>query len=939
MNRKLTPIASAVTLMLMGVSMSAQAQVAAAPDQPVETVVVTGIRASLQKSMDQKRGAIDQVEVITAEDIGKMPDKNVADSLERLPGVTISSAGATEGGFDEADRVSMRGTSPSLTSTLLNGHGVATGDWFVLDQSGTVGRSVSYTLFPSEVVGSVVVYKSSEAKLVEGGVAGSVDILTRKPLDFKNQLTAEATIGVEYSDLPGTTDPQLNGLINWKNDNKTFGLLIGAFDEKRHLERQGEELLNWNTIQASTPVALAHPDLVGVQIPGDIGSALFTQTRTRTGGEFDAQFKVSNDFSFDVNGFTSLLEAPNVNRNYLMWLEEFIGAGDGKAYNHIGESPNAGYTVTNGVLTSATWAGLAGTNYGVYDQISRPNESESARYISLDGKLRVNSDLKFSAQVGTSAGDGKTPTQDIMETTFGTGAGASYQMNGLGSAVSWNVGNNATASSPSASSTALSWTFGSQDVDVRDIENWYQIDGEWAVAAGNLTTLQFGLRFNNHDRSSEGIIGQALQCAGGGKPWTCSGAASPYTASNLPTATGNYPSGFGSALGGSFPTSVWYYSPAQLAAFDSVFSNRGPLETNWSQDFEVHEKDGAGYVQGNLEGNSWSGNVGLRLVSTREYSAYNYGNQSNQNPGGYTGIVGTGLVGEITTSAYGPYVPIVVTHTYNDVLPSLNLKFDLTKDLVARFSAARTMARPDFSALAGVVSTGAPPAAGVAGSATGGNPNLKPIISDNVDATVEWYFAPHSLLSATLFDMDMSSYVGYGNTVQTLISTSAGGAGQPPAGTNTAVQWDVTSPINVSANVWGTELSYQQPFLKNFGVLANYTYTHAVDQFGNPVVGASRDTGNLTLYYEDPTFNARLAFNSRSSFYSGLDRSTAFFQDTTQTLAATLGYKYNDHLAFSLDGMNLNNPVLKYFGPAGDSQPERFYVNGRQFYLNAHIKY
>src|SRR6202040_1167730 len=114
-------------------------------------------------------------EVISAEDIGKMPDKNVADSLARVPGVTTSSASANEGGFDENDRVSMRGTNPSLTQTLVNGHGIAAGDWFVLNQVQKVGRSVSYTLLPSEIVSKGGVEKSSSASLVEGGVAGSVN--------------------------------------------------------------------------------------------------------------------------------------------------------------------------------------------------------------------------------------------------------------------------------------------------------------------------------------------------------------------------------------------------------------------------------------------------------------------------------------------------------------------------------------------------------------------------------------------------------------------------------------------------------------------------------------------------------------------------------------------------------------------------------------------
>src|SRR5204863_5912201 len=114
----------------------------------LETVVVTGIGESLARSLEVKRDAVNHVEVVTSEDVGKMPDKNVADSLQRVTGVTISSASASEGGFDEADRVSLRGTNPSLTLTQIDGHWVGSGDWIVLNQVATVGRSVSYTLLP-----------------------------------------------------------------------------------------------------------------------------------------------------------------------------------------------------------------------------------------------------------------------------------------------------------------------------------------------------------------------------------------------------------------------------------------------------------------------------------------------------------------------------------------------------------------------------------------------------------------------------------------------------------------------------------------------------------------------------------------------------------------------------------------------------------------------
>src|SRR5471032_1319843 len=258
MKTKLTPIAAAAAVAIAGaVAAPAFAQTAApapaaAASAPKLKVEVTGSRASLQQSLNQKRNADTHVEVITAEDVGKLPDKNVADSLARIPGVTISSAGATEGGFDESDRVSMRGTNASYTLTTINGHNVASGDWFALDQTstGAVGRSVSYTLLPSEIVSSVVVHKSSEADLVEGGVVGSVDIITRKPLDFKKPFTLSASLGAVYADLPGKTDPQANILASWKNEAGTFGILAQGFFEKRHLRRDGVEELGYEQIKA-----------------------------------------------------------------------------------------------------------------------------------------------------------------------------------------------------------------------------------------------------------------------------------------------------------------------------------------------------------------------------------------------------------------------------------------------------------------------------------------------------------------------------------------------------------------------------------------------------------------------------------------------------------------------------------------------------------------
>ena len=222
---------------------------------PVSELVVTGIRESLQRAITIKRDTVDQVDAISATDIGKLPDKNVADALQRIPGVNTESAASGEGGFDENDRVSIRGTSPSLTQVTVDGHAVATGDWFILDQFQTVGRSVSFTLLPAEMVQSTVVYKTQDAALLEGGVAGVVDLVTPRSLDLtKSGFTFAGEVEGAYNSLRGDWKPQVSGTIAWANADGTFGISLQGFYEDRSIERFGQETLGYTPITAAMPL-------------------------------------------------------------------------------------------------------------------------------------------------------------------------------------------------------------------------------------------------------------------------------------------------------------------------------------------------------------------------------------------------------------------------------------------------------------------------------------------------------------------------------------------------------------------------------------------------------------------------------------------------------------------------------------------------------------
>jgi iron complex outermembrane receptor protein len=346
----------------------------------------------------------------------------------------------------------------------------------------------------------------------------------------------------------------------------------------------------------------------------------------------------------------------------------------------------------------------------------------------------------------------------------------------------------------------------------------------------------------------------------------------PFAPANLPVWNGEtYPSNFASGLGGNFPRNVWQLSSGELERWGDLYSNRDPVTRQfWSGEFALKENVNAVYVMSDLEGQGWSGNIGIRFVQTKEHVLVNVGL-----PNCPVMAPCPGVPNAITTSAFGSFYQQPVEHTYNDVLPSANLKWDLNRDLVARFAIARTMARPDYSAL-GVSIT----ADDTTHTGNGGNPDLKPIRSTNVDAALEWYFQPKALLSAGLFYMDLSNYVAFGVNPVQLLNIKTG----------VFETYQISSPVNSSGKVKGIELAYQQEFAYGFGAQANYTYADAYETGGNPLVGASKATYNVIGYYDNYGLNARLAYTFRSAFFVGLDRSTAEFRTIPGRSPYSLSY-------------------------------------------------
>src|SRR5471032_1342739 len=483
----LTPIAAAVGMMIAAAvyatpAMAQQATPPANADTPSAIVTVSGVRAALEQSLKQKRNADSVVEVVTAEDIGKMPNKNVADAIQRLPGVNIQSSAGGEGGFGENDRVSLRGTSPSLQQTLFNGHAISTGDWFVLNQfGGNVGRSSSFSLLPSELVSSVVVHKSATADLPEGGVSGTIDVITRRPLEFKNKITAEGSIQGFYNDLAGKTDPQFSGLVNWKNDDNTFGIMVQGFSQKSTVRRDGQEILGYTPISATSNAAQAHPELAGVKIPTFIGASLFEQKKKREGGAFDVELRPSKELTLDLNGFYSKLSAPHQNTNWL--------AAPANEINRDNYIPSS-YKVVNGLLTSANFA----ANSGEVDNIYRPDAGGESYYGDFNFKYRATQDFTITGKAGATHGEGWDHNDVYYQNNVS--GGMNYALNGMTPAtVSYPGGNTTTPGS-------TAWSGGGEAQSI-DKEHYAQLDGDLRIGEGLLESIKFGARFTDHKRSAE----------------------------------------------------------------------------------------------------------------------------------------------------------------------------------------------------------------------------------------------------------------------------------------------------------------------------------------------------------------------------------------------------------------------------------------------------
>ncbi len=986
------PLAAAVAAAVLALAQGALAQevvqqpaAAAEPAGDVQKVEVTGIRASMAKSLNVKRNASANVEVITAEDIGKMPDKNLADSLQRLAGVAVRTD------YDEAEKVSMRGTNPDMSLIIFNGHAVSTADWYVADQNSS-SRSTSLSLVPSSVLNQAIVYKTSQANLVDGGLAGTINVTTRKPLAQKEKVSGVIQGGVTYADLPGKSAPDLNASINWKNDANTFGIIAQGFAEKRYVRRDsvsrlaygassGWDVINTSTMLGITDASLAGTgltaaDLNGVRMPGSMSSEFVEGVRDRKGGLLSLQFKPNNDIDVTATGFYSRMKANNYGRltsgamySMLLGKGDPLGGVTAASANTNSNGQRVYAQIRNPVIVTETTMygdqlrvlksadivfpdGTTPQYVGNSEAFYRDGATAESGFLDLDANWRVNDDLRIKTLLSTTRGVGETE-RDQGTTWARYGTGISYALNGVDNAPSVQY-LGAGANQPGLNADGSGYSLVSQTASSNktvDRESSAQLDAEYKLDKGIFTTFETGVRFADHRRKNNRWQ-PAFRSA---------------TATGAPAGYESYPGDFGDGLDGNFDNTGFYFTPEALKDYinGATKPSSAEFERRVVNEIDMRERQYAAYVMQSFETDKWSGNFGLRFTRTKInadiVTPVPAGACLKAEPG-QAAIPCAAYPTAITTAgdgstyydgqAFNPAAGLVYykspnERTFDNWLPSLNVRYEVRPEMYLRFGASRTIGRQNYNVLGSGFGTPSCTANGC--TVTGPNPGLRPLTSDNVDLSWSWYFARRSLVAVDLFHSTIDGYVKtgavtQGETVQLV----------DPAD-NTVKTFFVNSSSQQGAKINGIEVSYEQPLWGSFGFNGNVSRAKTKVDDGRPMVGASEWAGNLGGYFENDKWSARLVWNYRGKYVSSTTAPspTANSQGLTvingvamptaptmakgvATLAASVNYNVTDNLVFSVDATNLTNTKRAQYRYSEEEQ-QKLDVSGRQVYVQ--LKY
>ncbi|WP_206099653.1 TonB-dependent receptor [Rheinheimera riviphila] len=958
-------------------------------EKDIEVIAVSGFRGSLNVALMAKREAVGSKETILAEDLGKFPDLNIADALARVPGIAI------EQDAGEGRQISLRGLGSTFVKTTINGMESASAG-AATDAAGGANKSraFDFNVFASELFTQIDVNKTSSAELEDGGISGNVNLQTARPFQYQEDKFAY-NLNARYNDVAEEVTPRASMMFSKNWDNK-FGVLFSAAYSEGLVQSEGATTLRWNINHPSfkagspdnklttAPVFLLSPkgaytnaNMEGLYLPRIPRYSIFNKAQDRLGLTGALQYQATDDLRFSLDLLHASLDSTMDEFHYSALLRGNVSSKTNiYAENLVVDA--------NNTVVAATLSGVP-----IRSEARKDVSTSDFSQVTLTADWQLSDALSLVALAGVGESKLDTPFQhtfalDSFNSTFAYSfdgaidpvALIGQKGSGLGSG-SMNMDMPsfafAPAQKPGATYTAAQLQQLMLDPDLYSIGLARNKD-QYINSENSNLSLSFKYVLNDDYSLKFGVNHRVFETANvqGDNGWKVLNTATNKTSGDSAEALvqklaadrlrgalfglslSEVGASFGNAAsvpGSSTLTAGSWLTPdyaKSLAAFggESFFAAKERYATT----YDVKEEVTGAYLQldftKTLFDKDVRGNIGVRVIENTNTSAIV--NLDHIYADGYTPGRGEGA------NFAGGYGWRETVSESRDVLPSLNLAYDLTDDLVARFSLAQAITRPAIADLASAIKVNTPDSKDpTATIEQGAGPTLRPYESNQVDVALEWYFAEESLLAVAAFYKDITGLSkGSKQEVYSREQLSAMGIDLGDVDPST-ITWDVTQLLNTPAEgVTGLELIYQQPFSflpepwNGFGFLSNLTWIDYKRDITDPFTAqvasllaeeTSRLSYNYTLYFEQDNWSARVSYNFRERYtkeyldkYKDEGSFGRGYEDKGQ-LNFSSRYQINEHLSLSFEALNLTNTPTEQWSDVYTSRPVEYLLTGRQY--------
>ena len=940
MYRKTKLACSVAAVLASAISANSAFAQDAQPNKDVEVIEVSGIRSSVAKSMDVKRSSAGVVDAISAEDIGDFPDTNLAESLQRITGVSIDRSGG------EGQLITVRGFGPQFNTVLVNGRQMA---------SENDSRAFSFDTIASELVSSLDVHKTSTATMQSGGVGSTININTARPFALNGFKMAGSVKGV-YDENSEETTPQFSGLISNTFNDDTFGVLLAVSHQERETRLNQAQMDGWlENVGVPNPVTQSGDAWTGnVFSPRNYDHKVTFEERTRTNANLVFQYAPNDKLVVTADALYSDFDVESEATSYGHWFT---------APNIQGVGDDGSLFDENGNRRSPT-VDANGTIVDLYQEVGLATDMHAKTFDRLTDTYAIG--LNFDYQYSDNLNLSFDLSHSEAEREANNGGGDQLSLIGYANRVRFQVDDNILPVASMFASPNANIYSGQQELDgaivtgpdgfpiynpaltpdgvsnhldeansrahvmlrrgwaVEDEVSQLRFDGEYVTDGSGLTEIRFGAQYSTETKSltrwdNEGVGIHCTYCGYPDLPEIPAGSQYVFDAG----------SDFLSDVSGSgrMPTSwLAHDGEANFAFLESYYQSVNGDSISFdavrrNNSFEVEEDIISTYMEFDFEGEV--ADMFLSATAGVRYEMTDVTVNGTQAP-----ITGLTILDQTEMLAgFGDAQSIATESDYDVLLPNFSVRLEITDDLIARFAASSTITRPTLNSMSPVTVVTTTRQGGDLTS-TSGNPALEPFKSDNLDLSLEYYYDEASYASIGYFRKLVSNFIVNSQEDKTfeladgslLTDPSTGtNASAPDAGDDVAVFTNTLPNNGEDATVDGFELALQHTFDNGFGVLANGTIVDSdaeLDPFDiNQVFALTglSDSYNLVAFYETDDYQIRLAYNWRDAFVQSLTQGQGdgpTIVESYQQLDISGSYSVTDNVEIFFEGINLTEEFV-----------------------------